>query len=238
MNFIKKNIKKILNKKNRKFLIVAIALIAAIAFYFYFNKENFGVKKVNEITRLSKKKRNEIQLVLHSIWKSTPKGTGNEKRGILQKCRSLLKKDKMTYDDIEYVQNSLSQLSNSPRIKKLMNKFDKVELIFKSAANQRKKIRDDLRAVWDASYADKKAKVAFIRDKMGDWVNLGRGMGRGLRHDAEITLEDHKEIYKRLTWLSNNNNDRSKMGMYEEHKRTVKDSLEKLKAKLEEAELE
>jgi len=42
MNFIKKNIKKILKKKNRKYLIAAAIAIAAIAFYFlYKKKENF-----------------------------------------------------------------------------------------------------------------------------------------------------------------------------------------------------
>jgi hypothetical protein len=236
MNFIKKNIKKILNKKNRKFLIVAIALIAAIAFYFYFNKENFSAIE----TRLSKEERNEIQLALKAIWKSTPKGTGNEKRDILQKCRSLLRKDKMTYDDIEYVQNSLSQLSNSPRIKKLMNKFD-------TTAATRKMIREGLKSIYEAApnsdpnlrindkwstilkrpaRGSKKTTIQFIRDKMGKPYGT---YGSRYNYNTEITEEDHKKIISRFKLLIRNSSKEEEKIIFEKYNKITEDSLAKLR---------
>jgi hypothetical protein len=63
MNFIKKNIKKILNKKNRKYLIAAIA-IAAIAFYFlYKRKENFVSITRTEAKEMLKQRRSDIEKI-------------------------------------------------------------------------------------------------------------------------------------------------------------------------------
>jgi peptide deformylase len=63
MNFIKKNIKKILNKKNRKYLIAAIA-IAAIAFYFlYKRKENFISITRTEAKEMLRQRRSDIEKI-------------------------------------------------------------------------------------------------------------------------------------------------------------------------------
>jgi hypothetical protein len=243
MNFIKKNIKKILNKKNRKFLIVAIALIAAIAFYFYFNKENFSTKTVS--SRLSKEKRNKIQLGLKAIWKNIPKGTGNEKRDKLQKCRSLLRKDIMTYDDIKYVQTSLDNLwrSSSGDQRLAYNKykmdFDEVKLNLISAKANRKMIRDGLRSIYEASSGSRKETIKFIRDKMGKWERGRYSYDGHYVYDRVITKEGHKKIISHFKLLIRNTRDESLLLKYKKYNKIAEDSLAKLQeaeAELEEAE--
>jgi hypothetical protein len=224
MNFIKK----ILNKKNRKFLIVAIASIAAIAFYFYFNKENFSVQRINDESRLSQEERNEIQLALLSIWKNTGRSK-SIRRGKLNKCRIQLKKDKMTFEGIKYVQTSLSELYKytplhkefqKNKLKDLVTKFDQVKLIEIAGITDeevRKEIYNGLETIKSntpSNKTERRKRLTYIMNKMK-------------KYDVELTEEDHNEIIEKLEHMIQytNENKEGQKNKLTKYKNMVKNSM-------------
>lgn len=190
-------IKKILNKKNRKFLIAAIAIVA-IAFYFSFNKENFIIKAIS--SRLNQEEKRSIMASLYSIYKNTPKKQ-TVRRIKMHRMRGELNKPLMTFEGIKFVQKSFAELYRATpssqqfqknKIKNLMSKFDKVKLteIEKGITSKedREQIYKDLKNTYENIPEDKierRKRLKFIMYKL-----------RGF--NTELTLQDHKEIISRL----------------------------------------
>jgi hypothetical protein len=99
MDFIKKNIKKILNEKNRKYLIVAIVITAFVVHLYFSNKkENFGKEQEENIE--------EAKILLKKI----PHGGRPNKKGAIKRVWRFLKKPRFNKKGRDYILKSLRNL--------------------------------------------------------------------------------------------------------------------------------